>query len=77
MNGGTLNVADVYGLPASNWAMSDPISSGGPNQSMVAPAYSGAATAGLTAGGAAPAFSLLGMVLLLVAARVLVEMGAE
>lgn len=75
MNGSTLNVGDVLGLPAWQFQASDPISVGGPNQGFVAPAYSGPSTGG--GGGTAPAFSLLGLVLLLVGWRIVVELGGE
>lgn len=71
-----MNWADAYGEPATSWAPSSPIGAAGPNQGFVAPAYSGS-SAGMGQGGTAPAISIVGMLLLLVAARVLVELGAE
>lgn len=73
---GTLNWGDVLGIPSSPFQIASPISSGGPNQSMVAPAFSGPGTVSIQ-GGPAPAFSILGMVLLLVAWRLAVEFGTE
>lgn len=72
--GSTLNEADVFGTPAGWMQTASPISSGGPNQSQVNPWQGGIGTA---AGGSAPAFSLLGMVILLVAWRLAVEFGAD
>lgn len=72
---GTLNWADVLGIEASTVQLASPISSGGPNQSLVNPAFSGPET-GVSAD-PAPAFSLLGLVLLLVAWRVAVEIASD
>lgn len=69
-----MNLADVYGEMANPLQIASPISAAGPNQSFVAPAFSGPGTVS-TAGGAAPAFSVLGMVLLLVALRVAIELS--
>jgi hypothetical protein len=76
---GTMNWADTYGVPASTFQASAPISSAGPNQSTVNPAFSGPGTLPISAGGSgtAPAISLLGMVILLVALRVAIEAGGE
>lgn len=74
--GGTMSMADIYGVPVSGFQMSDTISAGGPNQSFVAPAYSGPGTAG-GAGGTAPAISVLGLILLLVAYRIVVELASR
>ena len=72
---GTLNWADVLGVEASPVQLAAPISSGGPNQSTVNPAFAGPGT--MVSGGSAPTISLLGMVLLLVAWRVAVEVGSR
>ena len=68
-----MNLADVYGEAANPFQLAAPISAAGPNQSFVAPAFSGPGT--VTGSGPAPAFSILGMVLLLVALRVAIELS--
>lgn len=73
---GSLNWADIYGEEASPVQMAAPISAGGPNQSFVNPAFTGPGTGG-SSSGPAPTFSLLGMVLLLVAWRVAVTLSEE
>lgn len=73
---GTLNWSDTYGIPSSPFQVAAPISAGGPGQSYVAPAFSSPGTV-MASVGTAPAFSLLGMVILLVALRIAVEMGGQ
>lgn len=73
---GTMNWSDVYGEESSPIQMASPISAGGPNQSFVNPAFSGAGTLGPSTG-PAPAFSLLGLAILLVAWRVFVQLNEE
>lgn len=73
---GTMNWSDAYGIPSSPFQQAAPISAGGPGQSFVAPAFSSPGTVmGDTS--SAPAFSLLGFVIILVALRIAVEMGGE
>jgi len=70
-----MNWTDVYGEESSPVAAAAPISASGPYQSFVAPAFSGAMTGG--SGGPAPAFSLVGLILLVVAWRVIVQMSED
>ena len=70
----SMNLADVYGEAANPFQIASPISASGPNQSFVNPAFSGPGTVSVGSG-PAPAFSILGMVLLLVALRVAIELS--
>lgn len=74
-SGATMGWADVLGVPSGLMQTPAPISSGGPNQAFVAPFGSSVGTA--ISSGPAPAISIVGMVILLVAWRVAVEFGAE
>lgn len=74
----SMNLADLYGSMSSTTATLQPTSVGGPNQGSVAPATE---RAPMASGGGSPgntaAFSWLGLVLLLVIWRVLIQMGGK
>lgn len=73
----SMNLADLYGAISSTTSTLQPTSVGGPNQGAVAtmsetpPMQSGGAM------GNAAAFSWIGLVVLLIVWRVLIEMGAK
>lgn len=65
-----MNEGDMYGTPASPWGQ-PAYALNGPNQGYVASPVAG------TTAGIAPAISLVGLAILLVAYRVVVEMYGE
>ncbi len=73
---GSMNWADAYGEEAPAYQVPAPITGGGPNQSYVSPWGSNAGTM-IGQGGSAPAVSLLGLVMALVAWRVVAELSGR
>lgn len=69
---GTISDTDIYGVPSMAYSFPDPTIGG--NQSMVAPAFGTSGAAGID-GSASPTISVLGMIALLVALRVAIELS--
>jgi hypothetical protein len=66
--------ADAYNVPGSPYSWAEPGTAAGPNQASVLPPFSYANTPSNV--GNAPAFSFLGIALLLLAWRVVIELGS-
>ena len=66
--------ADAYNVPGSPYSWAEPGTAAGPNQSTVAVPFTYGPSAGNV--GNAPAFSFLGLALLLVAWRIVIELGS-
>jgi len=73
----SMNLADLYGAMSSNASTLQPTSVGGPNQGSVAPSTERPPISAGAAAGSAAAISWLGLVLLLVIWRVLIQMGGK
>lgn len=74
----SMNWADVYGMPSDLSVTLQPTSVGGPNQGSVT-SPGGTQAPASNAGAATPtiAFSFIGIILLLIALRILYEMAAR
>lgn len=73
----SMNLADLYGAMSSNASTLQPTSVGGPNQGAVATTAERPPISAGTGAGSAAAISWLGLVLLLVIWRVLIQMGGK
>lgn len=73
----SMNLADLYGAVSSTTSTLQPTSVGGPNQGAVATMSETPPSGQTGAQGNAAAFSWVGLVLLLLAWRILIEMGAR
>lgn len=68
----SVNMADLYGMQSDAWSTLQPTSVSGPTQGAVAPPTRSAAGGSATNGGAI-SISWIGLILLIVAWRVIVE----
>ena len=73
----SVNLADLYGAMSSTTSTLQPTSVGGPNQGAVATMSETPPMASGGSMGNAAAFSWIGLVILLIVWRVLIEMGAK
>jgi hypothetical protein len=73
----SLNKADVYGMRSDLGMTLAPTSVSGPNQGSVAPMATMAPVGSVGAAGNSTAFSWLGLVLLLIVARLLYHAGGK
>lgn len=69
---GTISGADIYGIASPMYSFPDPTVGG--NQSMVAPAFGTSTAAGID-GSQSPTISIIGMIALLLALRVAIELS--
>lgn len=73
----SMNLADIYGAMSSTVATLQPTSVGGPNQGAVATSAEKPPMASPGSSGNAAAFSWLGLILLLLIWRILIQMGGK
>lgn len=73
----SMNLADLYGSMSSQATTLQPTSVGGPNQGSVATTSERAPMSGSQATGNGAAFSWIGLVLLLLIWRILIQMSGK
>lgn len=72
---GTVNYADLYGMPSGQSQVAAPESVSGPNQGAVAPPSASVGTSGPAGSGAA--FTWLAFAILLILLRIFIHWGGE